>query len=355
MITPDAVLEYLRTHGHPGAELLSLAPLGAEVQLGLKGHGYGQPLRAVFAEHGVEQSIVIRTMGADRYGHDRRADRIANATLSFDTFNDVQRHVRAIDVGAFGSGGRMISIAGGEPFLVTDYAEGDLYAKDLEEMAAMEIASPLDIERADALARYLAELHSVEASPERYRRSIRDTFGHGEGVMGLVDGYPDTDPIATPGRLAGIEHRMIDWRWRSRRWEDRSRRIHGDFHPFNLLFRSGTDFSVLDRSRGGAGDPADDVAALSINYYFFAVTHRPSFDGALREAWSVFWDRYLRATRDGRILEVIAPFFAWRALVLASPVWYPNVDPRIRDRILSFAEDLLAGKSFTPEHVEGRT
>ena len=35
--------------------------------------------------------------------------------------------------------------------------------------------------------------------------------------------------------------------------------MHGDFHPWNLLFREGVEFSVLDRSRGEWGEPADDV------------------------------------------------------------------------------------------------
>jgi len=43
------------------------------------------------------------------------------------------------------------------------------------------------------------------------------------------------------------------------------------FHPWNLLFRTETDFSVLDRSRGEWGEPADDVAALAVNYLFFGL------------------------------------------------------------------------------------
>ena len=152
----------------------------------------------------------------------------------------------------------------------------------------------LAYERAEALALYLADLHREEVEPARSRRALRDLVGHGEGIMGLTDSYAPDDPIATPERLRALEHRIVDWRWRLRELA-RARRTHGDFHPFNLLFREGTDFSVLDASRGGAGDPADDVACLSINYLFFALTTSGTFGGALRQVlrvWSVFLGYY---------------------------------------------------------------
>jgi hypothetical protein len=109
---------------------------------------------------------------------------------------------------------------------------------------------------------------------------------------------------------------------------------------------------VLDASRGAAGDPADDVSCLSINYAFFALVERGSFSGALRETWNTFWSTYLERTGDREVLQVIAPFFAWRTLVLANPLWYPSVGPDARDRLLAFAELLLAEKSFDPSVVE---
>ena len=351
-IAPEQIQAYLRAHGHPGAVLVSLVPLGAGVQEGLKGHGYGKPLCATFTEDGVEKRVVVRTMSADSYGHDRRGDRIGNMTLCYDEFNSIPRHVKALDLGAFARDGRMISIAGGEPFLVTEYVDGELYAHDLRAMAHLSVARPVDVERADALARYLAELHAHPAPRATYRRAIRDTVGSGEGIFGLADGYPDGDRIATRERLEKIELGAVHWRWRLRDHDGRAKRTHGDFHPFNLLFRAGTDLSVLDTSRGGAGEPADDVTCLTINYLFFALDARGRFDGALREIWNVFYRTYLALTRDDVLLELVAPFFTWRALVLASPAWYPDVAPRVRDGLLSFAEKLLAGRTFTPEHVE---
>ena len=347
-IVADRVESYLRAHGHEGARLIGLRPIGGSDQ-GLKAHGYGRPLVATFVERGRRSEIVVRTMRADQFGHDRRADRLDSLALAYDAFNRYPRHVRALDFGAIAGDGTLISIGDGEPFLITEYVEGELYACDLERMAGMSVAAPIDIERAGALADYLAELHAENVESNRHRRAIRDLVGSGEGIFGLIDSYSPDDPIATPARLKAIEHRVVDWRWRLRELPHRARVTHGDFHPFNILFREGADFSVLDASRGGAGDPADDVACLSINYLFFALARRGRFDGALREAWDVFFRTYFTRSQDLDLPQVIAPFYAWRALVLASPLWYPDVAPDARDRLLSFVEGLLQGHVFTPD------
>jgi aminoglycoside phosphotransferase (APT) family kinase protein len=350
-VRPEEVEAYLAAHGHRGAKLIGLQPLGAAEQ-GIKVHGYGRPLIASFIENGRRREVVVRTMRPDLFGHDRRADRLDSLALAYDAFERYPKHVRALDLGIIDPKGHLTSIGEGEPFLITEYAAGELYAKDLGELAKRSMAAPIDLARAEALAEYLAELHAEQVDETLRRRAIRDLVGHGEGILGLIDSYAADDPVATPARLRALEHHVVDWRWRLRDVSGRARRTHGDFHPFNLLFREGTDFSVLDASRGGAGDPADDVACLSINYLFFALVQRGRFDGALREAWDVFFRAYFSRTRDADLLEVIAPYYAWRALVLASPAWYPDVAPSVRDRLLRFVEGLLAGADFTPARVD---
>jgi len=237
----------------------------------------------------------------------------------------------------------------GEVFLISEYVDGELYARDLSALTTRDAALPVDLARAEALANYLAEVHAKPADPAEYGRAIRDLVGSGEGIFGLIDSYPpDCAPVPI-SRLKALEARAIGWRWRLRDKSRRARRTHGDFHPFNILFRDGVDFTVLDCSRGGVGEPADDVVALAINYLFFARNSRPRFDGPLREVWSTFWRTYLAASKDTEILEIVPPFFAWRALVLASPVWYPNVSDALRDELLTLAERLLDGAPFTPD------
>jgi hypothetical protein len=351
-IEPKKVEAYLRKQLFPDAVVTALAPLGQSHRGDLKAHGYGRPVRITFTSQGRAHEAVLRTMAPDPFGHDRRSDRAAVLFLAYDSFNKIPRHVRALDAGTFDEDGVPVSAPGGEPFLLTSYADGRLYAEDLMSLGKAEHPQKLDIERAHALADYLAELHRAHFEPAHYVRSIRDTVGHGEGLLGLIDGYSKHDEIATPERLEAIEIETIRWRWKLRDHADRSCRTHGDFHPFNILFREKTDFSVLDASRGGAGEPADDVVALAVNYLFFALTARDKFEGALRELWWEFWSRYLEESGDLEITEFVAPFFAWRLLVLVSPVWYPSVPPALRDRLLAFAERLLRGARFDPKTVD---
>ena len=153
--------------------------------------------------------------------------------------------------------------------------------------------------------------------------------------MGIADSYAP-HPLITSQKLQQIEHRCIDWRWRLKGFTRRLRQVHGDFHPWNILFRSGTDFTVLDRSRGEYGDPADDVACLTLNYVFFSLQRSERLEGSFETLFLRFWDRYLEKTGDQEILQVVAPFFAFRALVMASPVWYPNLPEAVRAKLLTF-------------------
>jgi len=69
--------------------------------------------------------------------------------------------------------------------------------------------------------------------------------GHGECLMGILDSYPHPYALLPPHVCEALEHDAVSWRWRLRGRTHRLARVHGDFHPWNLLFREGTDFSVL--------------------------------------------------------------------------------------------------------------
>jgi len=309
----------------------------------LKHVGYGEPALLRYRVAGEEKRAVLHTMAPNWFGHDRRSDRAALVLLAADTYGAVPRHTRVLDVGAVDAGGELVSLRGdGEFWLLTGYAEGALYARDLRALEERGRAGERDLARARALAEYLVELHRepVDGPPELYHRAVRDLVGSGEGIFGIADSYPSGGPIPFT-RLAALERRCVDFRWRLRGREGRLRRTHGDFHPYNILFREGADFTLLDASRGGVGDPADDLAALTINYVFGAVVYPGAREHGLAPVWSAFWSAYLDGSGDREALEVIPPFFAWRALVVASPVWYPALTADARDRLLRFAEDAL--------------
>jgi hypothetical protein len=61
-----------------------------------------------------------------------------------------------------------------------------------------------------------------------------------------------------------------------------------------------------------------------------------------------FWDNYLSRTNDREMLAVAAPFFAWRGLVIASPVWYPHLPVRTRQALFNFIQNVLAADRFDP-------
>jgi hypothetical protein len=357
-ITP--ALEAVVARALPGATLLEAHPFksdeGEDADPTAKAVGYGEPLRLrVRTADGTESTLVFHTAKADIFGHDRRADRAAEMLLAFDTFGRIPRHVGAIDVGAIkkdGSG--LISVAdAGEFYLVTTYGEGHIYADDLRRIAHECRLEERDVERCDQLARYLADLHTEKRDdPARYVRSLRDVVGSGEGTFGIIDGYPAHAPAASPERLHAIEQACVRWRWRLRGRERRLSRVHGDFHPFNVLFDDASHLTLLDAARGSLGDPADDVMCMAINYVFFALEAPKAWRGALGELWQRFFDKYLDATRDEELFDVAAPYLAWRGLVVCNPVWYPGVDEAARDRVLGLIERTLSAERFDPSFAE---
>src|SRR5499426_3589563 len=126
--------------------------------------------------------------------------------------------------------------------------------------------------------------------------------------MGVLDSYPHPYPLLAPEICEDIERTAVSWRWRLRTGTHRLSWTHGDFHPWNLLFRAGTDFSVLDRSRGEWGEPADDVAALGVNYLLFALRRRErpgrgSSDDPFLGLLAAFLQTYLAESGDIEISE----------------------------------------------------
>ena len=342
---------YLKSVLGPGVTLLELALLDGGNDV--KGFGYGTPVRVDYqTASGDRRRAVLHTMSPGAFGHEHASDRAQILLWSHEAFNRLPRHVRSLDVAAFEPGGSLISLGqAGEFCLLTEYAEGRLYALDLERLRSSGVATDLDLARADALCDYLVGIHSVRgADPGLYVRRNRELVGDGECIMGLADSYPP-HPLFTPRVLEDIEHRAVHWRWRLKDRTHRLRQVHGDFHPWNILFGAGADFRLLDRSRGEFGDPADDVACLTMNYVFFSLQRSQRLEGGFARLFRRFWERYLEKSGDREILEVAAPFFAFRALVMASPVWYPALPDAVRQKLLAFILAVLDRDAFDPAEV----
>jgi hypothetical protein len=318
-----------------------------------KAAGYGLPVRITLTDgEGAVKCLVWRVASANEFGHDRRADRAAGMLLAYDDFPRIPHHIEALDVGAIRTDGELVSIRDcDELYLITTFAPGTIYADDLRRIAREGHASELDLARVDALARYLAALHTPIVQPGRYRRAIRDLVGHGEGIYGIVDGYPPDTPGAPAVRLRVLEQSCAEWRWHLRDREARLVRTHGDFHPFNVVFDQGVQLSVLDASRGCAGDAADDVTAMAVNFPLFAF-EQPDAWRALGPMWHRFWTEYLASRHDRDLLAVAPPFLAWRLLVVCNPRFYPALAPDSRTALLDLAERALTARRLDATWVD---
>jgi hypothetical protein len=336
------------------ATILNVLVLGQSTEgKSLKGYGYGTPVRINYelADH-QRRTAVLPTISPGPFSHEHMSDRAQILLWEHQAFNRLPRHVRSLDVGGFRSDGSIMSLGNvEETLLLTEYVEGEDYSLDLARIRDRGELMDLDLARADVLCDYLLAIHAQSSDDSGlYTRRMRELLGHGECIMGLTDSYPH-HPLIPPELLQEIEHRCIRWRWRIKGLTHRLRQIHGDFHPLNILFGSGVDFRLLDRSRGEYGDPADDVTSLTLNYIFFSLQHSGRLEGALETLFLRFWRRYLERSRDQEILHVVAPFFAFRGLVIASPLWYPTLSDTVRKRILSFVLAVLENESFDPAMV----
>ena len=349
----EQLVRYLNSLLREQVTVVEVVALGHPEDKTLKGYGYGTPVRIDYelADH-QRRSAVLHTISPGSFGHEHMADRAHILLWEHHAFNHLPRHVRSLDVGGFQSDGSIVSLGKvEEACLLTEYVEGQNYSLDLERIRDGGTLTDLDLARADALCDYLLAIHAEPISDYGlYTRRIRELLGHGECIMGLTDSYPHR-PLITADLLQEIEQRCVRWRWRIKGLTHRLRQIHGDFHPWNILFRSGVDFRLLDRSRGEYGDPADDLTSLTLNYLFFSLQHSGRLEGPLEKLFLRFWNRYLEKSGDREILSVVAPFFAFRGLVIASPLWYPTLSDTVRRSILAFVLAVLDTESFDPTQV----
>jgi hypothetical protein len=321
----------------------------SEVLKDLKGFGYGVPYVVEFHVNGEVKRVVLETLGSEGFGHDHFSDRAQILLWQHSTFNKLTRHVHSIDVGALTKDGKGVKSLGdcGEFFIVTELAGGRLYHSDLDQIKDTGELSELDKQRCLALSDYLVEIHKVKReAPWLYVRRARDLVGHGECIMGLLDSYPPDLDFVSESSLIDIERNCVVWRWRLKHKAHRLSQVHGDFHPWNVMFREGADFTVLDRSRGEWGEPADDVTAMTINYIFYSLQKYGKLAGVFELLFHSFWENYLKKTGDSEILKVVQPFYAWRGLVVASPIWYPGLSRNIRLKLFNFTNNVLQCERF---------
>ncbi len=349
VVRPEAVERYLREAFGPDARMIRVCEMGAGGQ-GIKEFGYGKPVCLEFEAGGQVRQGVLSIMRGDKYGHQFYWDRAAILMFQFDAGGRMEKHVRPMGLGYFDEDDRLVPVTRPkEFFIISERAEGYDYYLDLARIQETGLEAR-DVDMARAFARWLARVHGRKKDDaDLYLRRVRNLIGASECIFGLVDAYPHPYDLFPPERFCALEKRVIDWRWKLRGFTHRLSEVHGDFHPWNVLVQERgetRDFAVLDRSRGQWGEPADDVATMSLNFVLFGLFKEPRLSGDFHRLYMAFWEEYLKESGDDELLSVIAPFYVFRGLVVASPQWYPRHPPEVRRALLRFLENVLADERF---------
>ena len=347
----EAIKKYLEERFGKPVELIGTDKLGGFDDT-IKKLGYGETFLIKFRKDGKDRSVVFSTMRKDKYGHQYLWDRAHVLMFQYDAGQRLPKHARPLDIGYFTEQGVAGSVRNAKAyFLLTEKVEGDDYFLDLKRLQEESLIDQ-DIERANALAVYLADVHKEKKDePDLYTRKVRDLIGHGECIMGIVDGYPRHYEYFSDNDFCEIEKLCVKWRWKLKEYTHRLCREHGDFHPWNIKFRKGTDFSTFDRSRGEYGEAADDIAGMGINYILYSLLKYGKLDGPYKKLHDTFMATYLDKTNDSEIFEVIQPFYAFRGLVVASPEWYPNHPKDIRRKLFNFIKNILAAERVEIDEI----
>lgn len=339
------VENYLKERFGPATKLKDLEWLGE----GVHGAAY---LLNFSTSHG-ENRLIMKTLFPSRFGHDHYSDRAQVLLLAQANYNEMPKHIRAIDVvGA--SPDKLISMKDAKEFYIfMEEAGGVSYFKDLDAIQKRGHLNELDVERAKMLAYYLADIHTLKYSGQDvkilYRRRIRDLIGHGECIMGIIDSYDSVDFNIDKEHIE-YAAKCLEWWGKIRDKSERLCSVHGDYHPGNIRLQ-GDDFVLLDRSRGSWGEPADDVSCLIVNYLYYAVKDCGTFDGPFAELFQLFLNSYLEKTKDYDFFEVTQPFFAFRILVLANPKFYPGDTLRTKRKLLNFGHSVLEEHRFHVDRI----
>lgn len=357
-LTREILEEYVREAFGSNARLLDFGDIAALDKQGIKKFGYGKPILLRIETDGQEHEGVLSVMKGDKYGHQFYWDRAAILMFQYETSALLPGHVRPLGMGYVNGEGRLAPLhQPKEFFILNEKIEGWDYYHDIERIRQGDFREE-DLEMARAFAQWLATIHSVKKDdPDLYFRRVRNLLGKSECIMGLIDeAYPHPYPLFSDERFLALEKHLLEWRWRLRAYAHRLSSVHGDFHPWNILVRGPRDFSVLDRSRGEWGEPAGDLASMALNYLLFGIlgqTQEPvRFEGPFRELYDALFTSYFEETGDTEILDVMAPFFVFRCLVVASPEWYPDHSQAVRKALLRFMEQVLYDQTFDHRHPE---
>lgn len=351
-MSKEKIEKYLKQSFGESAEFVGTGEIGSLDQQGMKDFGYGRPLLIHFKVDGQEKQAVLSTMRGDKYGHQFYWDRAAILMFQHDTTPRMKKHVPPLGLGYFDTDENMVPVQNPKEFFVlSEKIDGYDYFQDLERIRGGGFEQK-DVDLAKQFAAWMADLHSTKKDdPDLYLRRTRQLVGDSECIFGLIDSYPYPYEHFSEERFIKLEKKLIEWRWKLRKYTHRLCATHGDFHPWNVLVMEDRDFRILDRSRGEWGEPADDLSSMALNYVLFGIYDEPKLQGDFEKVYNAFFEEYLKLTGDEEMMQVIAPFFVFRGLVIASPEWYPNHPLPVRQGLFRFLENVLEDDVFDYQNI----
>lgn len=320
---------------------------------GAKHHGMTDSLKILFEspDHKAE-AIFLKIPNETVYGETLRADAAHEVCWRLDGYSAIARHARCVCAVRIESDGSLEPehLAGPAWGIVEEEISGQPYHERLQQMSA----DP-DPEQATREARlicnHMVSLHGRidgEASV-LYSRAIRDNLMN--AVFRLIDGAPSLWN-SFPELRERVEHGFLNWRLALSTRHGRLRRIHSDYHPWNV-FLLNDRVNVIGARAPGFGDPADDLACFLVNYVWFSMRRSGALTEPYLAAFIAFRDRYFELTQDQEAAAVFAPFAAKRLLVFLNPVYYPDTTPAEVHSLLSLLVSTLEDRMNVLTHPEG--
>ena len=107
----------------------------------------------------------------------------------------------------------------------------------------------------------------------------------------------------------------------------------------------------MPRSKPHFGFGPSSIKPISSRRSAASLQRSGRLEGPFEDLFSRFWRRYLEGSGDGELCTVIGPFFAFRGLVIANPLWYPTLSGDIRTKLLNFVRAVLDNTRFDPSRV----
>ena len=146
----DKVGTYLKDRFGPGAEITGMEELGEGV--------HGAAYRVVFHTPHGEKHLIMKALFPSRFGHDHYSDRAQVLLLANANYNDMPKHIKAMDV-VGESSDRLISVKDAREFYIfMEEAGGEPYFTDLDDILKRGHLTDMDVERALMLAHFLAQI-----------------------------------------------------------------------------------------------------------------------------------------------------------------------------------------------------